>query len=112
MKTNSLYLTYGILIAALGLTGFLLTHAKSALISGLASGTILVVLSFFVEKSPVAMAAKIVNFLLIGVFGWRTFAAFTAFQAGNQAKLTPLILLSAMALISLIVFVSTLKKSN
>ncbi len=110
MKTNSLYLTYGILIALLGVAGFVLTHAKSSLISGLVSGAILVALSFFIEKSSVAMAAKIVNALLLGMFSWRVSKPLMAFMAGNPDKLIPVILLSAMALISLIVFVFTIKK--
>ena len=50
MSLKNLYLYYGISLGALGLVGFVLTHAKSALISGLASAAIMVALSFFVEK--------------------------------------------------------------
>ena len=44
---QTLYLNYGISIGALGLVGYFLTHAKSALISGLASAAIIIALSFF-----------------------------------------------------------------
>lgn len=112
MKANSLYLVYGLIIATLGVLGFVLTHAKSALISGLASAVIIVALSFFTSNKIGAIVAKVVNVILLGVFSWRATLALTALAAGNSAKLIPGILLAAMALVSLIVLIVSFIKSN
>jgi len=108
---HSLYLNYGITITTLGLIGYFLTHAKSALISGLASGAILVLISFFVNQvNFVKIIGKVVNVLLLGVFTWRTSLATIAFIGGAGEKLIPAILLALMAIVSLVVFVLSLKK--
>lgn len=105
MKANSLYFIYGILLSALGISGFLLTHAKSALISGLASGLIMVVLSFFTANKTVALIAKIVNAVLLLAFSWRSFLVINAVANGNMSKLTPAILIGSMAVISLLILI-------
>jgi uncharacterized membrane protein (UPF0136 family) len=106
---QTLYLNYGISIAALGLVGFLLTHAKSALISGLASGAILILISYFVEKfNIVKIIAKIVNLLLLGVFSWRTTLLVIALMNEHPEKLVPAILLGTMALVSLATLILSL----
>lgn len=108
---HTLYLNYGISIAALGLVGFLLTHAKSSLISGLASGAILILISFFVDKFDfVKIIGKVINILLLGVFSWRTTIAVTALMNGHPEKLTSAILLATMALVSLVTFILSFKK--
>lgn len=108
---KSLYLSYGITIAVLGLIGFFLTHAKSALISGLASAAILIALAFFVDKSGVvAMIAKLVNSLLLGVFAWRSSLAVMALMNDHPEKLIPSILLVLMALVSFFTLVASYKK--
>jgi len=106
MQKSKLYLIYGISLAALGLLGFLVTHAKSALISGLASGALMLAFSFFVEKVKIVdIIARIGNILLIGVFAWRSSLAIMAVNNGNQNKLIPAIILSVMAVISVVVLV-------
>lgn len=100
------------LISALGIMGFLLTHAKSALISGLASGIIMIVLSFFVSNNSVVLAARIVNGLLLAVFGWRSFLAINAVILGNISKLIPALLITSMAVISLITLTLSLKNKG
>lgn len=107
---HSLYLNYGISIASLGLIGFFLTHAKSALISGLASGAILILLSFFANKPVVQIIAKVFNVLLLGVFSWRTTLALMALLNEHPEKLIPTILLAVMALVSLVVLLMSFKK--
>ncbi len=99
---KKLYMSYGIAIAVLGLIGFFLTHAKSALISGLASAAVIIVLSFLINKPFVPMLARIVNVILLGVFSWRASLAVTALLAEHPEKLIPAVLLSVMALVSLI----------
>ena len=102
MKSKSLYLAYASTIAVLGVVGFLLTHAKSALISGLASAVVIAALAFFVEKSGIAsIAAKVVNVLLLGVFSWRSTLAITAVLNEHPEKLIPSVLLVLMAMVSL-----------
>lgn len=109
---HTLYLNYGISIAALGLVGFFLTHAKSSLISGLASGAILILISFFVDKFDVVkIVGKVVNILLLGVFTWRTTLALMALLNEHPEKLVPTILLATMALVSLATLLLSLKKS-
>jgi uncharacterized membrane protein (UPF0136 family) len=109
---HTLYLNYGISIAALGLVGFFLTHAKSALISGLASGAILILISFFVDKVPVVkIIGKVVNILLIGAFGWRVIKAVMAIMDGADQSLVKVILVSTMLLISIVSLILSLKKS-
>ena len=105
MNQKTLYLLYGLSILTLGLVGFYLTHAKSALISGVASAAIIIIMSFFVCKSKVVLTAtRVVNVLLIGAFTWRSTLAINAFAAGNGDKLIPAILISAMALASVVAF--------
>lgn len=112
MNPRSLYISYGILLAALGTIGFMLTHAKSALISGLASGGIMILISFFVANKIVFNIAKILNLVLIGVFGWRSTIAMNALMAGNNSKLVPATLLSLMALVSVAVLTISLLKAK
>ncbi|MDA0772369.1 MAG: hypothetical protein O3C63_05440 [Cyanobacteria bacterium] len=105
MNQKTLYLLYGFSILTLGLVGFYLTHAKSALISGAASASIIILLSFFICKSKVVLiATRVVNVLLIGAFAWRSTLAMTALTAGNGDKLIPAILISVMALVSVAAF--------
>lgn len=108
MDHKKLYLFYGIAIAILGVVGFLMTHAKSALISGLASGAILIAVSFFSTNKIGSIVAKVLNLLLLGVFGWRSTLAITAFSNGHEDKLVPSVLLSLMALISVVVLAVSL----
>lgn len=108
---HTLYLNYGISIAVLGLVGFFLTHAKSALISGLASGAILILISLFVNKfNFVQIIGKVVNVLLLGVFSWRTSIAVMALLNDHPEKLVPAILLGTMALVSLATLLLSFKK--
>ena len=107
---HSLYLNYGIAIGVLGLIGFLITHAKSALISGLASALILIIISFLIEKPFVTIVAKVVNILLLGVFSWRASLAVTAFMHEQPEKLIPAMLLSLMAIVSLVVLFLSFRK--
>lgn len=102
MHPKKLYLFYGIAIVVLGLIGFILTHAKSALISGLASGAVLILLSFFASGKIGSVIAKAVNSLLLLVFAWRSTLAITALSNGHEGKLIPSVLLSLMALISVV----------
>ena len=108
---RSLYFSYGIIIALLGIVGYLLTHAKSALISGLASAAVLILVSFFVEKLAIMqLIGKVVNVMLLGVFSWRASLAITALLHEHPEKLVPAILLALMALVSLVVFLLSFKK--
>jgi uncharacterized membrane protein (UPF0136 family) len=108
---HTLYLNYGISLGVLGLVGFFLTHAKSALISGLASAAIIIAISFFIDKVPVLkIVAKVINVLLLGVFSWRTTMAIIALLNDHPEKLIPAILLATMALVSLATLVLSLKK--
>jgi uncharacterized membrane protein (UPF0136 family) len=106
----SLYLNYGISIGVLGLVGFLLTHAKSALISGLASAVVLIIIAFLIEKPFVSIIAKVINIMLLGVFSWRASLAITAFMNEHPDKLVPGILLAVMALVSLVVLFLSFRK--
>lgn len=101
MKT--LYLNYGITLAALGLLGYFLTHAKSALLSGLISGIVLVILALLIKKPFVAIIAKVINILLLAVFSWRSSLAITALLNQHPEKTVPAILLLSMAIVSLVV---------
>jgi uncharacterized membrane protein (UPF0136 family) len=108
---HTLYLNYGISLGILGLIGYFLTQAKSALISGLASAAILIAISFFIEKVPVLKTvARVINILLLGVFSWRTTMAIIALLNDHPEKLVPGILLATMALVSLATLVLSLKK--
>lgn len=108
---HTLYLNYGISLGVLGLVGYFLTNAKSALISGLASAAILIAISFFIEKVPVLkIVATVINVLLLGVFSWRTTMAIIALLNGQAEKLIPSILLATMTLVSLATLVLSLKK--
>ena len=109
---QSLYLNYGISIGVLGLVGFLLTHAKSALISGLASAVVLIVISFLIEKPFVSTIARVVNILLLGVFSWRASLAVTALVHEHPEKAVPAILLTLMALVSLVVLFLSFRKTS
>lgn len=112
MNPRSLYLGYGVILAALGIIGFVMTHAKSALISGLACGGVMIVISFFVANKIVFNTAKILNLVLIGIFGWRSTIAMNDLMAGNNSKLIPATLLSLMALISVVTLAISLLKSK
>lgn len=108
---HTLYLNYGISLGVLGLVGFFLTQAKSALISGLASAAIIIAISFFIDKAPaLKIVAKVINVLLLGVFSWRTTMAIIALLNDHPEKLIPAILLATMALVSLATLVLSLKK--
>jgi hypothetical protein len=106
---KKIYFFYGLILALLGVTGFVLTHAKSALISGLASAAIIVALSFFMKSKAVRLVTYSLNTLLIGVFSWRFWLALSAFMSGNEAKLIPAALLGKMALFSIIALVLALR---
>jgi uncharacterized membrane protein (UPF0136 family) len=113
MDHKKLYLFYGIVIAFLGVVGFILTQAKSALISGLASGALIIFVSFFAASKIGALTSRVLNIILLGVFSWRSTLAITAFANGHEDKLVPSILLSMMALISVVVLaVSFLAKDR
>jgi len=79
------------------------SHPKSALISGLASGAILILASFFATGKIGSVLAKVLNLLLLGVFGWRSTLAIAALNNGLEGKLIPSVLLSLMALVSVVV---------
>lgn len=101
MNLRFLYLSYGVSLLLLGLVGYFLTFAKSALISGLISGLIMLIMGFLVERfAPIKIVAKIFNILFLGAFAWRSTLAMTALTQGHADKLIPSILLSLMALIS------------
>ncbi len=111
MSNQKLYSIYGLIILALGLGGYLITHAKSALISGLAAGSIMIALSFFVEKAKaVKITAMVFNFLFLVAFTWRGFLAIMALLNEHPEKLIPSILLAAMAIVSVVVFIFSLEK--
>lgn len=103
MDLKKLYLFYGLVIGFLGILGFLLTQAKSALISGLISASLLIVVSFFANGQIGNFLAKFINILLLGTFTWRTVLAITALTNDHPEKLIPSILLSLMALVSVVV---------
>lgn len=108
---NKLYFVYGNVIGFLGILGFALTHAKSALISGLASSAILIVISMYMNHiKAINITAKVVNLLLLAVFSWRASLALSAYFAGNAEKLIPGALLGLMALTSLVVLALAFKK--
>jgi uncharacterized membrane protein (UPF0136 family) len=105
MNKRSLYLIYGVVVLILGLTGYFLTHAKSALISALAAGLTMMIMGLLVDKfSVIPLIAKIFNLVFLGAFSWRSTMAIMALNNGHQDKLIPSILLSLMALISVVVF--------
>jgi uncharacterized membrane protein (UPF0136 family) len=105
MNKRALYLIYGVVVLILGLTGYFITHAKSALISALAAGLIMMIMGLLVDKfSVIPLIAKIFNLVFLGAFAWRSTMAITALNNGHPDKLIPSILLSLMALISVIVF--------
>ncbi len=101
MKPRTLYASYGTALIILGIVGFFLTHAKSALISGLVSGILMILMSLLVGRFNAAkLIAKILNTLFLGAFAWRSTLAMNAVAAGDSEKLIPAILISLMALIS------------
>ncbi len=101
MNPRTLYSSYGTALILIGLIGYFLTHAKSALISGLATGVIMIVISTLVNKFKVlSLIAKIFNVLFLAAFAWRSTLVMNALAAGDSEKLIPAILLSLMALIS------------
>ncbi len=111
MNPRTLYSSYGTALILIGLVGYLLTHAKSALISGLATGVLMIVFSTLVNKFDVVqLIAKIFNVLFLGVFAWRSTLVMNALAAGDSEKLIPAILLSLMALISVCVFAVSILK--
>lgn len=101
MKQQNVYLLYGLILMILGLLGFYLTHAKSALISGLASAALMIGLSFLTKNSVALMITRGLNLALLGVFVWRSSLAISAVSAGSEEKFIPAILLSLMALVSI-----------
>lgn len=109
MNQKTLYLLYGLGLLILGLSGYYLTHAKSALISGAASALIIIVLSFSLGKNAAMLTAiRMVNLLLLGAFAWRSTIAINALAAGDSGKLIPSILISLMALFSVGAFAVSL----
>jgi uncharacterized membrane protein (UPF0136 family) len=113
MSPKRLYLYYGISILILGLLGFLLTQAKSALITALAAGSLFVTLSFIVRSNKFfILLAKVFNFALIGAFAWRFSKALILFNNGDASKLLPMILLALLAILSLAVFAKSLAEQS
>ncbi len=114
MSIKTLYLIYSALIASLGLLGFLLTHAKSALISGLASGALMAILALGVEKNKgVAKITKFINLLLLAVFSWRAYIATHAWLWHSQSsKMLPALLLILMALVSFWALFASMKQCS
>ncbi len=105
MSLKKLYGIYGVLVLALGLLGFCLTAAKSALITGLAAGTVFLILSFVIKNNKVIIVfARFCNIALIGAFAWRFVKAMSLFSAGDESKLIPMALLFLLALLSVSVF--------
>jgi uncharacterized membrane protein (UPF0136 family) len=101
MNKKQLYLIYGVLVLVLGLVGYFLTHAKSALISALVAGLIMMIMGLLVDKfSFMPVVARVFNLLFLGAFAWRSSMAITALVNGHGDKLIPSVLLSLMALIS------------
>lgn len=108
-----MYLSYGIFLLMAGLVGFVLTGAKSALISGAASGTLMTGLSFLVDKNKIAeMITKVLNLMFCGVFGWRFYLALQAVMAGVEGKLIAAILLGLMAVVSIFVAATAFSKGK
>lgn len=100
-----LYFIYGNVLLISGVAGYVLTHAKSALISGSISALVMIVLSIFAAKPGfVRIIARVINVILGCVFTWRAFLALSALQAGNPDKLIPTILLAVMMLASVVTF--------
>ena len=109
---KKIFSIYGAFLIAMGLVGFLLTHAKSALISGLASGAIMFALSFFVDKTVVDYISKALTTIFLGVFTWRFSLALGAVLGGNAEKLVPAVILGAMALMSLATLIAAIISSR
>ena len=111
MNPRTLYSSYGTALVFIGLTGYILTHAKSSLISGLATGVIMIICSTLVNKfSVVKIIAKVFNVLFLGAFVWRSTLAMNAVNAGDAGKLLPALLISLMALISVSVLAVSILK--
>ena len=110
MNPRTLYLSYGLVILAIGLIGWLITHAKSALISGLATGGIMILISFFASGGIARIVAKVFNVLFLGAFAWRSTLAISALSAGDQAKFIPSVLLSLMAIASVVALAISILK--
>ncbi|MCH2228250.1 MAG: TMEM14 family protein [Candidatus Caenarcaniphilales bacterium] len=109
---NKIFTTYGAFLILMGLIGFFLTHAKSALISGLASGAIMLALSFFIKNTVINYISKGLTLVFLGVFTWRFTLALMAFSGGNAEKLIPTIILGLMAFVSLFTLIISLLKAS
>jgi|GEM_PF-6762050 len=104
MNKKQLYLIYGVSVLVLGLVGYFLTHAKSALISALVAGLVMMIMGLLVDKFGfIQLVARVFNLLFLGAFTWRSSMAITALVNGHADKLIPSVLLSFMALISVAV---------
>jgi hypothetical protein len=105
MNKKQLYLIYGGLITASGCIEFVLTEAKSVLISTMTMSFIIELMGVLIEKySLIQIVARIFNLIFLGVFTWRANMAITALINGHSDKLIISIVLGLMTLISFTVF--------
>ncbi|MFM1769580.1 MAG: hypothetical protein RJA22_2109 [Verrucomicrobiota bacterium] len=97
---------YGVFLALMGLAGFLTNpeKAKTALLSGGTFGALSVLWGWLMQRGLgfSRWAAFATTVLLLGVFSWRAAVSWEAFAIGNSAKLIPAILISTMAIASLV----------
>lgn len=90
----------------------MLTHAKSALISGTASGLLILALSFLVRKNNfIDWGLIALTGLFASVFSWRFSLAFGAYQNGAADKLVAAMILAVMMVASIITLLIAIKES-
>ena len=72
MEAKKIFLGYGILLLGAGIIGFMMTGAKSALISGSVTGIIMVGSSMLTCKNDAfTKFGVLITMLFTGVFAWR-----------------------------------------
>lgn len=90
---------YGMVIFSCGMIGLLVTHSKSALISG-GVGGILLFLCYMLSEKKVAIADKMGNtltYLLTMAFAWRFYIVYAKITAtGSLEYLAPTVILGMM----------------
>lgn len=117
MKQNSgLFFMYGGFLFLMGLLGFLSNPggAKTALLSGSLFGGLSIVLGCLAlrEWGMVRRLGLGLTLLLGAVFSWRALASWTAVSGGQSEKLVAAMLISAMLVVTIVVFAVLLRRDR
>ena len=114
MDAKKIFLVFGIVLLGAGITGFMMTGAKSALISGSVTGLIMIASSMLSCKNDsFTKIGVLLTMIFTGVFAWRFSLVLEAAKLNPDKNIAANLLgvMMGAGILSLIALVFTRKKA-